>query len=112
MQSPTEGSSGCLGCQIGCQWRNGFGIVTRIICKLDGNSFCGALRNGAVQLLNGSLGFYTLIETDETNTFGEPLKRTKQKWKLNTSTPQRHTYINHKIRIEKENECCNEDICV
>ena len=73
VQSTSEGSSGGLRGQVGGQGRNGLGIVTRVICKLDSNRLCGALRNGAVQLLNRAFGFYPLIETDETNTFGEPL---------------------------------------
>ena len=72
VQSTSEGSSGGLRGQVGGQRWDGLGIVTRIICKLDSNRFCGALRDGAVQLLNSLFGFYPLIETDETNTFGEP----------------------------------------
>ena len=77
MESPAKGPSGSLGCQVGSQWGYGFGIVTRIICKLDCNRLSGALWNGAIQFLNSPFGLYPLIETDETDTFGEPLKRTK-----------------------------------
>jgi len=75
MESATKRPPGCLRSQIGCQWGQSFGIVTRVICKLDRDRFSGALWDGAVQLLNGSFGFDPLIEPDETNTFGEPLKR-------------------------------------
>ena len=97
MQSTSEGSSGGLRGQVGGQRWNGLGIVTRIICKLDSNRLCGALRDGAVQLLNSPFGFYPLIETDETNTFGEPLKRTKNTKKCKSyelrpiKKPQTHT---------------------
>ena len=71
MQSPTKGSSSSLWSQIGCQWGNGFSIVTRIIGKLDRDRFRGAFRNCSVQLLNGTLRFYSLVKSDKTDTFGE-----------------------------------------
>merc|ERR1712110_853640 len=71
MQSPTKGSSSSLWSQIGCQWGNGFSIVTRIIGKFDCDRFRGAFRNCSVQLLNGTLRFYSLVKSDKTDTFGE-----------------------------------------
>ena len=82
VQSTSEGSSGGLRGEVGRQWGNSFGIVTRIICKLDCNRLSGALWDGAIQFLNGPFGLYPLIETDETDTFGEPLKRTKKTQKI------------------------------
>jgi hypothetical protein len=79
MKCSAESPSSHLWCQIGRQGWDGFGVVTRIICKLDSYGLSGALWDSAIQLLNSSLGLYSLIETDETNTFGEPLKRTKRK---------------------------------
>ena len=78
VQSPSKGSSSRLGSQVGRQGRYGFGIVTRVICKLDSYRFSGALWDRSVQFLNGAFGFNSLIKTDEPNTFGEPLKTTKK----------------------------------
>ena len=74
MQSPAKGPSCRLRGEVGRQWGNSFGIVTRIICKLDCNRLSGALWDGTIQFLNSTLGLYPLVETYETDTFGEPLK--------------------------------------
>ena len=74
MEGSAEGSSCRLRCQISGKRRDRFGVVTRVICKLDCNGLCGALWDSSVQLLNCPLSFDSLIETDETDTFGQAFK--------------------------------------
>lgn len=63
--------AGGLRGQIGCQGRDGLGIVAGIVGKLDRHRFSGSLWDGAVQLLNRSLSLDSLIESDEAYSLGQ-----------------------------------------
>ena len=70
VQGAAEGSTRRLWRQIGRQGWNCFGVVTRVISKLDSNWLSGALWNSAIQLLNSSLRLNALIKSDEPDTLG------------------------------------------
>jgi hypothetical protein len=63
---PAEAPGG-LRCEIGSQWRYRFVVVAGIVGELDGNRLGGALRYGAVQLVDRPLGLDALIEPNEAN---------------------------------------------
>ena len=76
MKSCPQGSPGSLGCQVGRQGRNGFCIVTGIVGELHRDGLRGSLRDRSIELLYGSLGLNSLVETNEAHTLREAGNRT------------------------------------
>ena len=58
-----------LGREIGCEGCQGFGVITGIVCELDGDRFRRAFRNRVVQVFDRSLRFDPLVEANESDTF-------------------------------------------
>lgn len=58
-------AAGRLGREVRCQRRNGLVVVARVVGELDGDGLGRALRDRAVQLLDGALGLDALVESDE-----------------------------------------------
>ena len=75
MKSCPQGSPGCLRCQVGCQGRNGFCIVTGIVGEFHRDGLRGSLRDRSIELLDGSLRLYSLVEPNEANSLGEAWNR-------------------------------------
>ena len=75
MQSSAERSPGRLRGKVGCQGRDGFGVVAGVVGKLDSDWLRGTLGDGPVQLLDGALGLNALVKPNETHTFGKAWKQ-------------------------------------
>lgn len=58
-------AAGRLGREVRCQRRYCLVVVARVVGELDGDRLGGALRDRAVQLLDGALRLDALVESDE-----------------------------------------------
>ena len=90
MKSSTQSSPGSLGSKVGCQRWNRLGVVAGVVSELDSDGLRGTLRDGSVQLGDGSLRLDSLIKPDESNTLGDTshrsLLRTTWERSMNIST--------------------------
>lgn len=58
-------AAGRLGREVSRQRRYRLVVVARVVGELDGDRLGGALRDRAVQLLDGALSLDALVESDE-----------------------------------------------
>lgn len=58
-----------LGRQVRGERSQSFGVITGIVCELDGDGFGRAFRNRVVQVFDRSLGFDPLVEANKAHTF-------------------------------------------
>ena len=68
VNGPSESSSG-LWCQVSGQRGDRLVVVARIVGELHRDRLGGSFRDGAVQLLDGPLGFHPLVEPYESHSF-------------------------------------------
>lgn len=81
--------------EISCQWWNGLVVVARVICKFNGDGFCGSFGHCTVEFLNRSFSFHALIESYKSNTFWQTYIKNK---KSNSSySPYNYQWFSRKL---------------
>lgn len=71
MKSCSKSSPCSLRCKVSCQGRNSLGIVAWVVSKLDSDWLRRTLWDSSIELGDGSLRLYALVEADEANSLGD-----------------------------------------